>query len=172
MATKTKIFEAFGVSYRIRQFAAVRALEIATATDTPPLEMLAFTEVLVGEDWIALDSRERVNQYVLDRAGIVPPRIALRGLLTIVGEHSCGVAKGWKGVRVPNRFTAEGQGLTTRESAYVDPVIAALLGADMATLRELEEYYSLEDAMKMFDVMVAKGVNEALANEHAQKGNR
>lgn len=169
MATKTKVFEAFGVSYRIRQFAAMRALAIATENDSSPLEMLEQTEVLVGEDWIPLDSRATINRYVLDRASILPPRLVLKGLLSIVGEHSCGVAKGWKGVKVPNRFTAEGQGLATRESAYVDPVIAALLGAEMATLRELEEYYSLEDAMKMFDVMVAKGVNEALASEHAQK---
>jgi hypothetical protein len=168
MATKTKIFEAFGMTYRATQFAAVRALELATGNGTP-LEVLERTEVQVGEDWLALDSRERVNQYVRDLAGVVTPRIVLRGVLGLVGEHSWAVAKGWKGVRVPSRFTAEGQGLQTRESAYVDPVIAALLGAQQATLRELEEYYSLEDAMKMFDVMVAKGVNEALANEHAQK---
>lgn len=172
MATKTKVFEVFGVAYRIRQFAAVRSLAIATAPDADPLEMLERTEVQVGEDWIALDSRAMVNRYVCDRVGLVPPKDTLKALLRVVGEHSCGVAKAWKGVKVPNRFTAEGQGLVTRESAYVDPVIAGLLGADMATLRELEEYYSLEDAMKMFDVMVAKGVNEALANEHAHKGRR
>jgi hypothetical protein len=172
MATKTKTFEMFGVTYRSRQFAAVRALELAGSTNSTPLEVLELTEVLVGEDWLTLDSRERANRYVVDRAAVLAPRLVLKGLLKLVGEHSWNVAKGWKGVRVPTRFTAEGQGVATRESAYVDPIIAALIGADMAKLRELEEYYSLEDALKMFDVMVAKGVNEALANEHAQKGKR
>jgi len=172
MATKTKTFEMFGVTYRTRQFAAVRALELATDVDSSPLAVLEFTDVLVGEDWVALDSRERVNQYVLDRADVLAPRIVLKALLKTVGDHSWSIARGWKGVRVPTRFTADGQGVATRESAYVDPVIAALLGADMARLRELEEYYSLEDALKMFDVMVAKGVSEAFANEHAQKGRK
>ncbi len=172
MATKTKQFDMFGVTYRTRQFAAVRALELATGDDTGPLDVLERTEVLVGEDWIDLDSRERVNRYVRDRVGVLAPRIVLRELLRQVGEFSYGIVKGWKGVKVPNRFTAEGQGIATRESAHVDPVIGALIGADMAKLRELEEYYSLEDALKMFDVMVAKGVNEALANEHAQKSKK
>jgi hypothetical protein len=172
MATKTKTFEMFGVTYRARQFAAVRSLELATNVETKPLEILEFTDVQVGEDWLPLDSRARVNQYVVDRVGMLAPRLVLNGLLKLVGENSWSIVNGWKGVRVPTRFTADGQGISTRESDHVDPVIAALIGAEMASLRELEEYYSLEDALKMFDVMVAKGVNEALANEHAQKGRK
>lgn len=172
MATKTVKFEIFGVKYRTKQFAAVRALEVAVDAGRAPLDVLEFTDVLVGEDWVALDSRERVNLYVFDRVGVLSPRMVLKALVDYVVECSCKIAKEWKGVKVPNRFTAEGQGVSPRESAYVDPIIAALLGADMASLKELEEYYSLEDALKMFDVMVAKSVNEALANEVAQKGKR
>jgi hypothetical protein len=169
MATKTITFTQFGVTYRSRQFAAVRALEIAMNEKSNPLDLLSQTEVMVGEDFVALDTRERINQYVADRAGVMRPILVLRALCNVVGDLSCGIAKGWKGVRVPSRFTADGQGIPTRESEHVDPVIAALIGADKASLRDLEEYYSLEDALKMFDVLVAKGVNEALANEAAQK---
>jgi hypothetical protein len=172
MATKTKSFEMFGVSYRSIQFSAVRALEMIAAQNVSPLEALERTSVLVGEDWVELDSRERVNQYVRDRAELISPHLVLRGLLKTVGDHSCGIAKGWKGVKIPTRFTADGQGLTTRRSAHVDPVVETILQHDAATLRELEEYYSLEDAFKMLDVIVAKGVNDALAQEAAAKNAR
>jgi hypothetical protein len=172
MASKTKKFDMFGVTYRTRQFPAVRALELVNAETIDPLDMLSQTEVLVGDAWIALDDREPINQYVTDRIGIIPPRQVLGALMKIVGEHSCGAMNGWVGVKVPNRFTPSAQGMTTRRSAHVDPIIETLIAHEAATLRELEEYYSIEDALKMLDVIVAKGVNEALANEAAQKNAR
>lgn len=172
MSCKTYTFDVFGVTYRSTQFAAVRALELVSAEEVSPLEVLEKSEVLVGDVWVALNTREAVNLYVRDRVGMQPATLVLRGVLKLIGEHSCGVVKGWKGVSVPSRFTSEGQGLTTRQSSHVDPVIAALIADDKASLRELEEYYSLEDALKMLDVMTAKGVNEALANESAAKSRR
>jgi hypothetical protein len=172
MARKIKTFDMFGVTYRTKQFAAVRAFEFVEADDVSPLESLEHTEVLVGEDWLTLDSRERVNKYVLDRAGQLPAQLVLRALLKTVGQHSCGILDGWKGVKVPTRFTADGQGIPTRVSNHMSPVIAALISEDKATLFELETHYSLEDAMKMFDVMLAKSVSDALANEAAAKARK
>lgn len=172
MSRKVKKFDLFGVSYRTTQFAAIRAFEFIGSQAVAPLEALEYTEVLVGEDWIPLDGREKINRYVCDRAGTLAPQLVLRALLKIVGHHSCGVVNGWKGVKVPSRFTAEHQGLVTRQSTHVDPVIAALIAEDKATLLELETHYSLEDALKMFDVMLAKGVNEAIQNEAAAKNAR
>lgn len=169
MATKTKEFDLFGVKYRTRQFAAVRALEIMEqATAVHPLEVLAQTEVYDAENrkWKALDSREAINEFVIDRMHVLPPRMALQGVLRAVNEFSFGFVNGWRGVAIPKRFTA---GIEPRASNHTDPLIAQLLQDEVTSLRELEEYYSLEDAFKLFDVMVAKGVNAALSQEQAMK---
>ncbi|XAO36673.1 hypothetical protein WP1_034 [Pseudomonas phage WP1] len=39
-------------------------------------------------------------------------------------------------------------------------------------MRELEEYYSTQDAFKMIDIITAKSVNEALASEASQNRNQ
>lgn len=167
MATKTKEFEVFGVKYRTRQFAAVPALEIMSdAGAVHPVDNLRLTEVWDENSWHALDSREAVNKYVVDKASILPPRMVLIAVLKLVNEFSFGFVSTWRGVRIPKRFTSGGE---VKSSTHVDPIISNLLQEDVASLRELEEYYSLEDAFTMFDVMVAKGVNEALAHEAAMK---
>lgn len=168
MATKTKHFSMFGVDYKTTQFPAIAALAIMdNASAIHPIDNLRLTFVKESDEWRALDSREAINRLVVDRAFMLAPRLVLQGLLRMVNDFSFGFTSGWKGVKIPSRFTGGGK---PRESSHVDPLIAQLLQEDVASLRELEEYYSLEDAFKMFDVMVAKGVNEALANEAAAKG--
>jgi hypothetical protein len=167
MATKTKHFSMFGVDYKTTQFAAMPALEIMDQAATiSPIESLRLTYAMEDGQWVMLDSRDAINRLVIDKAFILAPRLVLQGVLKMVHEFSFGFTGGWKGVKIPSRFTAGGK---PKESSHIDPLAAQLIQEDVASLRELEEYYSLEDAFKMFDVMVAKGVNEALANEAATK---
>lgn len=167
MSTRTKHFDLFGVEYKTTQFPAITALQIMeNAATMHPIDNLRQTFVRSGKEWKPLDSREAVNELVVDKAFILPPRIVLQAVLKTVNEFSFGFVTGWRGVRIPTRFTS---GTAPKESRYVDPLIAQLLQEEVANLRELEEYYSLEDAFKMFDVMVAKGVNAALAQEEATK---
>jgi hypothetical protein len=171
MATKTKTFDLFGVTYRTTQFTAIRALAIMGDPNTPPLVNLSQTQVYVQDrGWVAMDTRESVNEHVVDRMCVIPPRMALQKLLNKVNDYSFGFTMRWKGVKIPSRFRSGGE--EAKQSSHVDPMIAQLLQEEVATLRELEEYYSLEDAFAMFDVMVAKGVNEAIANEAAAKKTR
>jgi hypothetical protein len=170
MATKSKQFDLFGVTYRTKQFAAIPALELMADPATHPTVVLRQTEVFVRPDsWLTLDKRDVINRCVVDEMHQLPPRMVLEALLKVVGEYSFGFANGWRGVKIPERFISGGK---PKESRYVDPLVSQLLQDDVASLRELEEYYSLEDAFKMFDVMVAKGVNAAVANEEAMKASK
>lgn len=170
MATKTKFFDIFGVQYKTVQFAAIPALDImANPGDVHPLENLRLTSVLTEDGWTLLDSPHIVNERVRDMGGLLAPRLVLAALLKIVNEHSFGFVSKWKGVKIPKRFTS---GVEPESSSHVDPLIASVVQNGSASMRELEEYYSLEDAFKMFDIIVAKGVNEALAQEAAEKSRK
>lgn len=170
MSTKTKTFDVFGVEYRTVQFPAIAALAVMeNAERIHPTDNLRLTEVKHDGKWYALDSREAINKYVIDAAFILPPRLVLQAVLKIVNEFSFGFVNGWRGVKIPSKFIS---GVAPRESRHVDPLVAQLLQEDVASMRELEEYYSLEDAFKLFDVMVAKGVNAALAQEAAAKDSK
>lgn len=169
MSTSSKQFSFFGRVYRTRQFAAVPALAITekrAKTDISPVEMLAHTEVHDGKDWVSLANEEAINEYVFDAADALPPLFALRALLDVVDEFNFGFLKTWKGVKIPSRFVDPAQQVATD---HADPVVAQLIGDGVANLQQLEQYYSLEDAFKMFDIIVARGVNQALANEAAMK---
>lgn len=130
----------------------------------PPQIVLAHTDALKDGHWTNLATQEAINEHVLDQAGVLPPRVVLSGLLRIIGDHSFGFMRHWKSAKVPRRFLS---GASSVDSSNVDPIITALTTDKMATLRELEEYYSLEDAFKMFDSMVVKGINSALSTEAA-----
>lgn len=164
---QTRKFDVFGTKYRSTQFPAVRALELFNRKgDVHPMEMLERTEALYGDIWYTLDNREAINNCVVDRVGMLVPLLVLNGVLDIVDGLSFGFLNGWHSVRVPKRFVDNS--LST-ESANADPVVATLVQQDVATLRELEEYYSLEDAFKLLDIVVAKNVNAALSHEAALK---
>lgn len=167
--TKTKIFDIFGTHYKTVQFPAVGSLDLmGRMSYAHPMEVLSRTASMDKEGkWVALEDRASINQYVRDAAGVLPPILVLRGLTKVITEFSFGFAQGWKGIKIPPRFKS---GVEPRSSKYVDPVIGQILQEGMASLRELEEYYSLEDAFKMFDLIAVKGVNAALAHEAATKG--
>ena len=160
-----KTFDMFGLQYRTRQFTAVPALGMLEKDgDLSPAEMLANTQIKTKKGWIKLDTREGINGHVFDAAGILAPRVVLNALLEIVNDFNFGFLYTWQGVRVPTRLQDEAKQVASDNS---DPMVSSLISGDVATLRELEEYYSLEDAFKMFDIMTAKGVNAALSQEYA-----
>jgi hypothetical protein len=46
----------------------------------------------------------------------------------------------------------------------------ALVGSGMATLRELQEYYSYEDGLDMLEILTVQRYNEWAAGESAKHG--
>jgi hypothetical protein len=49
----------------------------------------------------------------------------------------------------------------------VDGFIGAIVGSGQATLRELTEYYTLEQAFDLFEIVMTNRYNEHLAVEYA-----
>lgn len=165
---KSKEFVAFGVEYRSTQLAAVPAFAIlAQPEDIHPCVLFEHTEVKDHSGvWQPLSSPKNVDEFVVDVTGSLAPRIVLNGVIGLVRDHNFGFLHGWQSVKIPMRFQGNGSSIS---SAASDPMIAQLISQGSATLRELEEYYSLFDAFKMFDILVADSVNEARANEAASK---
>jgi hypothetical protein len=169
--TKTKTFNIFGVTYKTVQFPAVGSMEVmGRIGDMSPIDVLARTAAKANGQWVQLDTREAINEHVRDVINHLPPLTVLRGLTRVINDFSFAFARSWSGVKIPSRFKSDGA--EPRTSNYTEPMIAQIIQEGMATLRELEEYYSLEDAFKMFDVIVAKSVNNSLAHEAAMKGKR
>lgn len=157
----------FGVDYRTTQFSASSGLEVMEELkEIHPCLMLAHTEVSTDDGWLQLSSGRNIDLHVKDVIGIIPPSRVLYALTGLVNEFSFGFLDGWTGIRVPPRFLA---GFKSVSSANSQPLISQLVQDGVADLRSLQEYYSLEDAFRMFDIVMAKGVNEALANEAASK---
>lgn len=170
MSTKTKRFVVFGRVYRTRQFAALPGIQLMDKEgDIHPVEILRQTDVHDGIDWKPLDNENAINELVFDASGALNPILCLRGLMEVVSEFNFGFLSGWKGVKIPSRFLDGSSNVATK---HVDPLLSNIIGDGVASMRELEEYYSLEDAYKMFDLMAARSVNQALANEAATKASR
>jgi hypothetical protein len=51
----------------------------------------------------------------------------------------------------------------------VDGFIATIVGERLATLRELNEYYTLEEALDMWEIIMTNRYNEWLAVQRAEK---
>lgn len=54
----------------------------------------------------------------------------------------------------------------------VDGFIGAIVASGKATLKELKESYTLEDAFDLWEVIAVTNYNEFLAIEHARKANK
>lgn len=161
---KTREFEAFGRQYRTTQHPAVKAIEVMSSQETDPVAVLSSTMVMDRGSWKPLDSPSAVNELVFDDLGQIAPRLVLNGLISVISDLNFGFLRTWKSAKIPPRFTSGAQSI---ESKNMDPTIGTLTTEGQATLRELEEYYSLEDAYKMFDALVVKGINSALGQEAA-----
>lgn len=164
---KSKEFDAFGLKYRTIQFAAVQALDIMDNRHNDPVSVLSRTEICENGNWVGLDSSSSINDLVRDELGLIAPRLALNGILSVVGDFNFGFIRVWRGAKVPSRFTS---GAASIDSKNIDPTIGTLITEGLASMKELEEYYSLEDAFKMFDALIVKGINSALSQEAAIAG--
>ncbi len=140
---------------------------MAVPDDIHPCDMLSQTSAQRADgSWATLDNQAAINDHVVDAANVLAPRLVLNALLSLVGDFNFKFMEGWKAVKVPARFA---DGATTVTSKNVDPMASQLIQDGVATLRELEDYYSLEDAFKMFDTIMVKGVNSALSHEASVK---
>lgn len=168
MSRKTKTTEFFGVKYRIHQFSAIRGMELLDPDKVVhPVEALELTEATDDDgNWHRLDNEDSINKYVRDVIGHFNALLVLKLLMDEVRRFSFGFIDNWTGVPIPRRFQSEARSVS---SQYTQPMIGNLMSDDYATLRELEEYYSLEDAFKMFNVLMTKAVNTALAHEAAEQ---
>jgi hypothetical protein len=165
---KVREFSAFGKRYRCEQFSAMKGLELmGRPNNIHPCEMLSSTRVLTNIGaWADMSDDEILNDNVIDLAHVLPPRVVLDGILSLVHDFNFAFLASWKSVKVPLRFV---DGANSVTSANVEPMASQLIQDDVATLQQLEEYYSLEDAFKMFDTLMVKGVNLALSQEAALK---
>lgn len=166
MSCKSKNFQMFGVNYKTTQYSALVGIDMLKRNNKAPYETLHKTCAIFDGVEYPLSDPLNVDKYVEDVIAGMAPRIVLDALLDIVNDFNFGFLINWKPVHVPQRFCAN---IDSIASAAVDPLVSSIVQAGSATLRELEEFYSLEDAFAMMDIMTAKGVNDALAHESAQE---
>lgn len=167
MSRTVKTFVCCGGVYRTKLFAAVQGIDLLYRFEkASPLEILEFAEVRIEDEWFKLDNREAINNFIVDPLGYATPLFVLKEVCSAVKFINYGFLEHWEGVKIPRRFQSQAE---TIKSDYTAPLISNLIQADKATLRELEEYYSVEDAFKMFDIVLVNTVNKAHANEFAEK---
>ncbi|QBQ72357.1 hypohtetical protein [Serratia phage vB_SmaM_Hera] len=165
MSRKTKEFEAFGEKYRVKQYSAVDGIDIFdNSAIKTPMEILAHTEILVGKSWRPLNDAYNIDKYIKDKIAGIAPRLVLNGIQSVVCSFNFDFMESWRAVKVPRRFMSSSEII---KSENVNGLIAQLVTAEVATMRELEEYYSLQDAFGLLDILMAKGVNQAQAHEDA-----
>lgn len=157
----------FGMEFEIKEYSAVDGLSILFSKKRPhPLEILKGCKIKSNGVLIPLSNVNVVNELLYDRAEILPPAAVLVALVKIIEEINFGFIATWKAVDVPYRFVSESK---TVSPASTPSIINQLIQDGVATKKELEEYYSLLDAFQMLDIMTAKGVNAAYAQEAADR---
>ena len=164
---KTSQFSIFGNNYRTHQFAAARGVEMLCegSASANPVALLSGTEVLATEGWLELSGIGAINALVKDSLGLAASLVVLDALCAKVYEENFGFLASWKPVAIPKRFVST---IDFKIEEYkIDPVISTVVMAGQATIRELEEYYSTEDAFKMYDMIAVDSLNKALGSEAA-----
>jgi hypothetical protein len=170
MAMKSKVFESFGVRYRIKQMSAAAAFAvfIAPDADPKPLEALAGLEVFDAErGWVELNDAGSLDAYVRDTVGAIKPRLVLSGLIKVAFDFNLGFLKDRRRIRVPSYLRADSDG--PDDDSGEDPVLSALIADRQATLRELQEDYSLEDSFRIYDISFRDKLEKAKASYAAIK---
>ncbi|MGF6722439.1 hypothetical protein P3T43_001786 [Paraburkholderia sp. GAS41] len=168
MARKLKTFEVLGLRFRTTQTGAVSAFEEINRAGPPDaMEVCRLLEIQTGEDeWLRLDTRAKVNEHIKERTGFVPAHAVLEAVLLAWSEVNTGFMRDWKPLKVPGYLRGD---VEARVAPGIDPIIASLINSGKANLRELEEYYSLEDAIRLFDVNMAANITQADASYRAAK---
>ncbi|NIF88878.1 hypothetical protein [Burkholderia sp. Cy-637] len=163
-----KTFHLCGVEYRAKQFPATVAIDLLMREGAPrPADWLVDTSVKVGSEWVKLDSVAAINEHVKDAVSFIKPQIVLKNLMARIQDFNVGFLNTWVPVNVPAKFISNVPESKMRSSKGTASVISNLMVAKLATLKELEEYYSLEDAYRIADVDTAAAVNNALVEEQA-----
>ncbi|EIK4671371.1 hypothetical protein LJ721_004721 [Salmonella enterica] len=166
MAREIIEFDCFGLNFRTKQFSAKFASElIISDEEQQPRDILANTEVLFNGLWIAFNNDKAINDYMKDKANIMPPRDVLRVIVGHVMRLNFEWMKAWRGVKMPARFLSN---IEPPESENITSIISTVISHGLATLKECEEYYSLQDIFLMIDALTIKNIGAALANEEAE----
>ena len=160
-----------GKNYRTKHYSAAQAVEILFADgNTPPEEALSLTEIQLKDgSWAALDTTQAINSLLVDEHNITSPRGLLGIALAKVSRINFDFLKDWKGVDMPRRFSSN---VDSVQSDNISPLLGQLVSSGTATLKELEEYYSLQDVFVMLDALTVKAVNDCLAHEEAEEAAR
>lgn len=161
---KTAALNVYGVKYMAKQLAAADAFEWMTTPDDEESMMVILRSVSI--DGVPLDSAAVVNDKVRDPINVMRPRLVLKELLRIVGKFNFGFLDERKQVKVPTYLKSDTEArLVEGES----PIMGVLISENRASLRELEEYYSMEDAFRLYDIVFIDKLNAAEANHAAYK---
>jgi hypothetical protein len=134
-----------------------------------PVLLLKDTSIKVGQKkWVPLDNRVAINDYVKDVLGIMNGHEVIDSVLALITEYNFGFLSTWKPIHIPARLCAP-IGDKEKVTFEDDPVMAQLIANQIATMKELEEYYSLQDAFRMYDILISDNLNKALSAEASHK---
>jgi hypothetical protein len=181
---KQMTFDLFGSSYRIRQMAAtegLKRLESEKPMEEDAVAVLAEAEAHVFDSaakqgrgaWVPLGSAQAVDTYVKDcREGVghmfmLRPQQVLQHLLSAVHNHNFSFAAGWSFVKFPKRLQAAD--IAWEPPKEIGGLILSLMSSRQATLKELQTFYSVEDAYFMQQAMASDSLRSALLHEDAMK---
>lgn len=167
MARKIVEFSFLGMLFRTLQLGAVDAFkEMAREDMKPPMEVLPLIEMWIGGEWVRLDKREVVNEHIKEDTGFIPAHVVLEMVINEWSRVNIGFINDWEPCKVPKHLKSD---RTARAINGVDPIIASVLNSRQATLRELEDHYSAEDAIHLFDVNMGAKLDEAEAQYQAHQ---
>jgi hypothetical protein len=171
MSRKTVKFELGHRNFKSKQLSAFHAYEVLFGNDgdVSPEELLQDTYIEAGSGWIRLDSEDIINEHIFHPANLESPLSMLTRLMDKIRRESCGCMYEWNHVKVPRRFLSDA---ATVESPRGMPILSTLYTEKLATLQELQDFYSLDDALRMYDDFTVQNINKALSQEKAMSESR
>ena len=170
MSRQSVEFDLFGVRYETKQFSAIEGMSLLDSLHlVHPTVILKLTNVVLDDGTTRRLNYNNIKSFVVDKAGNLPPKNVMEGLKNMVIQYSFGFLDEWERINIPHRFLSDAKTITPKN---YEPMTSQLIQEGMASLMELETYYSLEDAFKMFDLLTIKTVNQALAQEKAESDNK
>ena len=145
----SKTVEVRGIKYLIRKLPAVTAKQIID--QKAELDVLASVEVC----GVSLETEELIDHYL-------PDWEVMGELIDIAANYNFGFLENWKPVRFPAAMAGN---YNASECRYIDPIFSTLISSGSATLLQLKQDYSLEEAFQLLEVLTVSRVNEYKARE-------
>jgi len=165
MSRKTVKFELAHKDFKTTQFSAFHSYEMIFGEELSPEEVLKDTYMLLSDgNWARLDENSTISALIFHPERVESPLSTLTRLMEKVKEVSCVCMYKWESVKVPKRFISSA---STVESPRGMPILSTLFTEKLATLHELQEFYSLDDALRMYDDFTVQNINKALQQEKA-----